>query len=131
MQFTPAGICTTLETIIGELETVVPDIVASVGTDPAHSNTVIAIATALTDTRSGLTALATADTQAVALPELQRIGLDFGAVFSALAVLPLPLPAAMVFRAAQFIVPSLLAMGQMVWPAVAAAPPAAPPTSPP
>lgn len=112
--FTPESVANTVAAIANELEAVVQTTATQAGADPALANQ---IRQGVDGLRQAAAALGKAESTSAAQPLLQRIGADINAVLSVLTMLPLPPPASTILRIVQVLAPTVLAAGDMIWPA--------------
>ena len=106
-----------ISTIAAELEAVVPAIAGVAG---VAADEVTKIATAVEGVKAAASGLADAESHAAAQPIMSRIVADVNGVLTSLANLPLPPAAGMVMRIVQVLVPTVIGIATIVWPATPA-----------
>jgi hypothetical protein len=119
--FSPSAIASMVSTIAGEFEAVAATVATELGAKPQLAAQIQAGIDGLKTTAA---ALAGAESGADGRALIDRIAADANAVLAALAMLPLPPQAAIVLRIAQVLVPTVLGVATIVWPAHPVASPA-------
>ena len=115
--FSASGVASMISTIAAELEAVVPAIAGVAG---VAADEVTKIATAVEGVKAAASGLADAESHAAAQPIMSRIVADVNGVLTSLANLPLPPAAGMVMRIVQVLVPTVIGIATIVWPATPA-----------
>jgi hypothetical protein len=111
-----------VSTIAGEFESVAAAIETELGVKPALATQVQAGIDGLKTTSAALAAAETSDS---GQPLIARVAADANSVLAAFAQLPLPPIAGVVLRIAQILVPTVMGVASIIWPAPAVPTPAA------